>query len=165
MGRPWVEGGRFSVVFVCECGKRFRAPEGTPHQGHLCPRCGGILRPAGTPKPGTDVHVLTEQKKALRDELRARDRQVRIAQNEIARLKAENEKLREALRGSSTSPAFVSISEAPVVVDRSGDWKPLELPSERLDLSSVPLLEELPDLSDAPQLPSDRVPLASPTSE
>jgi hypothetical protein len=154
------------VVFVCECGKRFRAPEGTPHQGHLCPRCGGILRLAGTPKPGTDVHVLTEQKKALRDELRARDRQLRIAQNEIVRLKIENDRLREELqRSAPTAPGFVSISEAPVVVDRSGDWKPQELPSERLDLTTVPLLEELPDLSDAPQLPSDRVPLASPTDE
>ncbi len=150
------------MVFVCECGKRFRAPEGTPHQGHLCPRCGGILRLAGTPKPGTDVHVLTEQKKALRDELRARDRQLRIAQNEIARLKAENEKLRQDLhRGTPSAPGFVSISEAPVVVDRSGGAMPLELPTERLDLSTVPLLEELPDLSDAPQLPSDRVPLRS----
>jgi len=154
------------VVFVCECGKRFRAPEGTPHQGHLCPRCGGVLRLAGTPKPGTDVHVLTEQKKALRDELRARDRQFRIAQNEIARLKAENERLREELlRAAPSAPGFVSISEAPVVVDRSAGAMPLELPSERLDLTAVPLLEELPDLSDAPQLPSDRVPLGSPASE
>src|SRR5262249_48940328 len=149
----------------CECGKRFRAPEGTPHHGHTCPRCGGPLRLAGTPKPGTDVHVLTEQKKALRDELRLRDRQLRIAQNEIARLKAENEKLREELQRSPASSGFVSISEAPVVVDRSTTWKPLELPSERLDLTNVPLLEELPDLSDAPQLPSDRVPLTSPSSE
>jgi len=150
------------VVFVCECGKRFRAPEGTPHTGQLCPRCGGILRLAGTPKPGTDVHVLTEQKKALRDELRVRDRQLRILQNEIARLKAENDKLRAELhRSGAAASAFVSISEAPVVVDRSGGTMPLELPTERLDLSVVPLLEELPDLSDAPQLPSDRVPLSS----
>ena len=150
------------MVFVCECGKRFRAPEGTPQHGHLCPRCGGSLRLAGTPAPGTDVRVLTEQKKALRDELRTRDRQLRIAHHEIARLKAENEKLREELRPSApATPGFVSISEAPVVVDRSAGWKPLELPSERLDLSSLPLLEELPDLSDAPQLPSDRVPLPS----
>jgi hypothetical protein len=150
------------VVFVCSCGKRFRAPEGTPHNGHICPRCGGPLRLAGAPTPGTDVHVLTEQKKALRDELRVRDRQLRVAQNEIARLKAENDKLREELRRAApATPGFVSISEAPVVVDRSADWKPMELPSERLDLTSVPLLEELPDLSDAPQLPSDRVPLTS----
>jgi hypothetical protein len=154
------------VVFVCGCGKRFRAPEGTPHAGHICPRCGGPLRLAGTPAPGTDVRVLTEQKKALRDELRVRDRQLRMAQNEVARLKVENEKLREELRGVVPSgPGFVSISEAPVVVDRSADWKPLELPSGRLDLTAVPLLEELPDLSDAPQLPSDRVPLGSPASE
>jgi hypothetical protein len=121
-----------------------------------------MLRLAGTPKPGTDVHVLTEQKKALRDELRLRDRQLRIAQNEIVRLQIENGKLREEMkRVAPTAPGFVSISEAPVVVDRSGGAMPLELPTERLDLSVVPLLEELPDLSDAPQLPSDRVPLRS----
>ena len=51
------------------------------------------------------------------------------------------------------------ISEAPVVVHRSADWKPMEMPSERLDLALAPVLEELPDLSDAPQLPSDRLPL------
>jgi hypothetical protein len=149
------------VIFVCSCGRKFKAPEGTPPQGHACPRCGGPLRPAGAPTPGTDVKVLTEQKKALRDELRVRDRQLRIAQAEINRLKAENAKLREEMahvRGAS----FVTISEAPAATER---FNPNELPSDRLDLSPVPLMEEIAEPADAPQLPSDRLPLFSPTKE
>jgi len=153
------------VVFVCECGKKYRAPEGTPPTGNVCPRCGSMLRLAGTPAPGTDVHVLREQKKALRDELRVRDRQLRMAQAELQRLKAENEKLRQELHRAQASAPFVTIAEAPVVVDRSADWRPLELPSERLDLSLVPMLEEIPDLADAPHLPSDRFPFTSPAQE
>ena len=149
------------MVFVCECGKKYRAPEGTPAQGHVCPRCGGPLRHAETAVHAVDLKVLIEQKKALRDELRVRDRQLRIAQNEINRLKAENEKLQGELNRARGGVPYVTISEAPVVVDRSADWRPMELPSERLDLSP-PALEELPDLADAPQLPSDRLPLYSP---
>jgi len=49
-----------------------------------------------------------------------------------------------------------------VIVDRSADWKPMELPTERLDLALAPVLEELPDLSDAPQLPSERLTFQTP---
>jgi hypothetical protein len=153
------------VVFACECGKKFRAPEGTPPTGHACPHCAGTLRPAGSPLPAVDLKVLIAQKKALRDELRVRDRQLRIAQGEIHRLKAENEKLHAELNRARGGVPFVTISEAPVLVDRSADWHPLEMPSERLDLSVMPGLEELPDLADAPQLPSDRLPLYTPTTE
>jgi hypothetical protein len=152
------------MIFVCDCGKRFKAPDGTPPLGNACRRCGGVLRVLGTPAP--DVEVVNEQKRALREELRARDRQLRIAQNELHKLKAENEKLREELGKARPGAPLVTIAEAPVVVvDRSRDWHPLELPSERLDLSIVPVLEEIPDLADAPQLPSDRLPLYSPTQE
>ena len=147
------------MVFVCECGKKYRAPDGTPPTGHPCPTCNRPLRPEGTPAPGTDVKVLTQQKKALRDELRVRDRQLRIAHAEIQRLKAENEKLRRELERVQSGAAFVTISEPPVVVSRSTDWRPLELPSERLDVTSAPLMEEIADSPDAPHLPSDRVPL------
>ncbi|MBI3857808.1 MAG: hypothetical protein HY293_19170 [Planctomycetes bacterium] len=145
------------MIFVCECGKKFKAPEGTPPDGHACPRCAGTLRPFGSPPPAVDVNVLIRQKKALRDEMRVRDRQLRIAQAEINRLKAENQKLNDELSRARGGIPVVTLSEAPVVVDRSFDWRPLEMPSERLDLSAVPMLEELPDLSDAPQLPSDRL--------
>jgi len=153
------------VTFVCDCGKKYKAPEGTAPTGHACPRCGGPLRVHDTSVKTVDVKVLQEQKKALRDELRVRDRQLRIAQGEIHRLKAENEKLRDELHRARSGAPFVTISEAPVIVDRSTDTKPLEMPSERLDLSIVPLLEEIPDLADAPHLPSDRLPLYSPTQE
>jgi len=152
------------VIFVCECGKKFKAPEGTPPSGHACPHCGGVLRPLGQPLPAIDLKVLIEQKKALRDELRVRDRQLRIALNELQRMKGENEKLREELQRARGGTPYVTISEAPVVVDRSADWRPLEMPSERLDLS-LPVLEEIPEVPNAPQLPSDRLPLYTPTQE
>ena len=150
------------MIFVCDCGKRFKAPDGTPPLGNACRRCGGVLRVLGTPAP--DPEIIHEQKKALRDELRGRDRQLRIAQNEIVRLQIENDKLREELTKARPGTP-VTITTAPVLVDRSADWRPLEMPSERLDLSIVPALEEIPDLADAPQLPSDRLPLYSPTQE
>ncbi|HZE99247.1 MAG TPA: hypothetical protein VE981_19740 [Planctomycetota bacterium] len=149
------------MVFVCDCGKRFRAPEGTSVEGRICPKCGATLRVAEFSIPSDPVQVHIEQKKALRDELRGRDRQLRRAQAEILRLKTENEKLRADLeRARGGTP--VRISEAPVVVDRSTDWKPMEMPSERLDLALSNVLEELPALGDAPQLPSDRLPLYPP---
>ena len=165
MGRPWVGSGRIVVIFVCDCGKKFKAPEGTPPAGHVCPQCSGVLRPLGQPLPFIDLKVVIEQKKALRDELRVRDRQLRIAQNEIQRLRGENDRLREDLQRARTGGPFVTISEAPVIVDRSADWRPMEMPSERLDLSSAPVLEEISELPNAPQLPSDRLPLYSPTQE
>ena len=142
------------MIFVCDCGKRFKAPDDTPPLGNACRGCGGVLRVLGTPAP--DPEVVREQKKALRDELRARDRQLRIAQNEVVRLQIENDKLREEL-GKARTGTPVTVASAPVLVDRSADWRPLEMPSERLDLSIIPALEEIPDLADAPQLPSDRV--------
>ena len=145
------------VIFVCVCGKKFKAPDNTTPTGHSCPQCGGPLRPHETTRR-VDVKVLLEQKRALRDELRVRDRQLRIAQMEISRLKFENEKLRNELH-QVRPDSFVTIAEAPTVVDRSTDWRALELPSERLDLTAVPVLEELPDLAHAPKLPSDRVSL------
>jgi len=147
------------VVFVCGCGKRFRAPEGTPADNRACPICGGVLRLAEFTVPTDPVQVHIEQKKALRDELRGRDRQLRMAQREIQRLRGETERLRAELERARGGGRVPVISEAPVIVNRSSDWKPMELPSERLDLALSPVLEELPDLTDAPQLPSDRLPL------
>ena len=146
------------VIFVCVCGKKFKAPEGTTPTGHSCPQCGGPLRPHETTRR-VDVRVLMEQKKALRDEMRIRDRQLRIAQGEISRLRLENERLVNEIVRLRPAGTFVTIAEAPVVVDRSPDWQALELPYERLDLTAVPVMEELPDLTHAPKLPSDRVSL------
>ena len=60
-----------------------------------------------------------------------------------------------------TDGELATIAEAPVIVDRSADWRPLEMPSERLDLS-MPVMEEISEVPNAPQLPSDRLPLYSP---
>ncbi len=148
------------MVFVCGCGKRFRAPDGTPADGRACPACGGALRPAEVSIPTDPVRVHIEQKKALRDELRGRDRQLRIANREIARLRAENEQLRGDLQ--KTRGGGITVTSAPVIVDRSAGWKPMELPTERLDLALSPVIEELPDLADAPQLPSERLTFQTP---
>ena len=161
MGSPWVASGRCNVVFVCGCGKRFRAPEGTPTEARACPLCGGTLRPAEVSIPSDPVQVHIEQKKALRDELRGRDRQLRIAQNEIKRLRTETEQLRNDLN-KSRGGAPITVSSAPVIVDRSSEWKAMEMPSERLDLALSPVLDELPDLSHAPQLPSERLTFTTP---
>ena len=150
-----------TLVFVCGCGKRFRAPEGTPPEGRSCPACGGVLRQAEFSIPSDPLQVHIEQKKALRDELRGRDRQLRIAQREIQRLKLENGKLQDELYRARSGRGPI-ISDAPVVVNRSTEWKPMEMPTERLDLALSPVLEELPDLSDAPQLPSDRLTFETP---
>ncbi len=149
------------MVFVCACGKRYRAPDNTPAEGRACPLCGGALRPAELSVPSDPVQVHIEQKKALRDELRGRDRQLRIANREIARLKVENEQLRGDLQ-KSRGGAPITVTSAPVIVDRSSEWKPMELPTERLDLALSPVMEELPDLTDAPQLPSDRLTFQTP---
>jgi len=149
------------LVLICGCGKRYRAPEGIRVEGRTCPLCGGQLRQIEFSIPDDPVQVHIEQKKALRDELRGRDRQLRIAGREIAQLKAENEKLRAELDRARVGTAPI-ISDAPVVVNRSAEWKPMEMPSERLDLALSPVLEELPDLTDAPQLPSDRLTFQTP---
>jgi hypothetical protein len=148
------------VSLICECGKRYKEPENVPAGRLLCPNCRGTLRREGTPRPGAvDLHVLLEQKKALRDELRVRDRQMRIAQAEIQKLKAELEKLRAGAEKPKSGTERITVIAAPILVDRSAGGKPLEMPDERLDFSTLPLLEELPDLADAPQLPSDRLTL------
>ena len=147
------------MVLVCDCGKRYRSADGAAPALRQCPHCGGALRVVQQNlPPSADVNILVEQKKALRDEMRVRDRQLRMAQVEINRVKAENAKLAAELHRLRPGTPM-KIAEAPVIVDRSADWRPMEMPSERLDLSLVPVLEEIPNLADAPQLPSDRLPL------
>jgi hypothetical protein len=130
----------------CGCGKRYRVPD------RDCPSCGVALRAAAEgparplPAGGVDVQVLVRQKHALRDELRVRDRQLRQA---LLRIRALEADLSRA-RGGRPSTA-VRIVESP--------WRPLELPSERIDLSILPAADEAPVLEGALELPSDRVPL------
>ncbi len=146
------------MVLACACGKRYRVADGAA-TARPCPHCGALLQPvAPAVAAPQDIHVLIEQKRALRDELRLRDRHLRIAQHEILRLRAENEKLRTDPARPHPSPV-VRIAEPPVRIEKAAEWRPQALPSERLDVSLLPVLEDLPELDDAPQLPSDRVPL------
>ena len=143
------------MILVCDCGKRYRSADGGMPALRQCPACGGSLRVLQHQVPvHVDIQVILEQKKALRDEMRVRDRALRIAQTEINRLKAENEKLAAELNRVKPGSAPVTIAAAPVIVDRSAAWRPMEMPSERLDLNLVPVLEEIPDLANAPHLPS-----------
>ena len=112
--------------------------------------------------------VLKEKERALRDTLRQRDRALRQAQARIAALEAELAPLRSANPAPKPDPRVrelehsldaarpAPIVSAPVRIDRVAEWKPVELPSDRLDLHLIPLVEEKPAGGD---LPSDRVAL------
>jgi hypothetical protein len=70
-----------------------------------------------------DINVLIEQMKILRDELVARDRQLRRAQAETTVLKAELEQLRA--RSAAVQAPASTTPPAPI---------PRELPSNRVPL-------------------------------
>lgn len=136
----------------CGCGRTYRAPD------HDCPACGATLQalksdaPRRPVPPGAariDPEILVRQKLALRDELRARDRQLRRLELRVRALQAELDVLK---RG----PALVA---APPVRVLETAIRPTELPSDRPDLSLLPLTEETPALQNAVLLPDDRLPL------
>jgi hypothetical protein len=143
---PERKGGRMRLE--CACGRTYRAPD------HDCPACGSTLKPLAqdVPRrpvpPGAariDPEILVLQKLALRDELRVRDRQLRQAELRLRELQAEIDRLRKA------GPAPVRVIETVLA--------PLTLPSDRPDLSLLPLAEELPALHNAIPLPDDRLPI------
>ena len=83
------------MILACVCGRRFRTPNESDAKSKSCPACGGALVPENESLvPAIDINVLLEQMKVLRDELVARDRQLRRAQAETTVLKAELEQLR-----------------------------------------------------------------------
>jgi len=114
------------MILACVCGRRFRIPSDSEPRRRTCPQCGGVLQPEGEAlAPATDINVLIEQMRVLRDELVTRDRQLRRAQAESTVLKAELDQLRA--RGSGPQ------GEAPPLhPPQSG---PLKLPSDRVSLS------------------------------
>ena len=137
----------------CSCGRTYRAAD------HDCVECGRTLTPRAddAPKkafpPGADKidpAVLVRQKMALRDELRVRDRQLRQAEARIHALQAQLERM--LTRGQD-----VRIAASPLRVIETR-IQPSELPSERPDLSLLPLAEETPALKNAIPLPDDRLP-------
>lgn len=136
----------------CRCGKSYRGPD------HDCPACGQTLvpRPETAPKrpyppeaAKIDPDVLVRQKLALRDELRARDRQLRRAEARIRVLQAQVERFmtRDAAPILAEAPAKVIDAKIPA----------MELPDDRPDLTLVPLVEETPVLRGAIPLPDDRL--------
>lgn len=120
------------VRLDCACGKTYKAPD------HDCPECGHTL----TPRPNEltkraippehakmDPVILVKQKLALRDELRARDRQLRLAEARIRSLQAQLERM--LTRGQE-----VHIAASPLkVIDAK--IEPIELPDDRLPVLDV----------------------------
>ena len=123
------------MILACVCGRRFRTQNEADQKGRTCPHCGGGLVPESESLvPAMDINVLLEQMKVLRDELVARDRQLRRSQAEATVLKAELEQLR----------ARVAAVQAPAVIPTSKDPTPTPTPTPM----AIPH-----------ELPSNRVPL------
>lgn len=115
------------MILACVCGRRFRIPADSEAKRRTCPQCGGTLQPEGEAlAPAVDINVLIEQMGVLRDEIVARDRQLRKAQAESTMLKAELEQLRARMGGSKGERA------APRASVPGGA---LQLPSDRVSLS------------------------------
>ena len=122
------------MILACVCGRRYRTPNESDVKSKSCPACGGTLVPENESLvPAIDINVLLEQMKVLRDELVARDRQLRRSQAETTVLKAELEQLRArcaAVQAPVPQPAPIpapSATSAPKTVPR-------ELPSNRVPL-------------------------------
>jgi len=111
------------MILACMCGRRFRTPNESDSKQRNCPQCGGPLAPEQEALvPATDINVLLEQMKVLRDELVARDRQLRRAQAETTVLKGELEQLRARMASVQPPP-----TPTPAAVPR-------DLPSNRVPL-------------------------------
>jgi hypothetical protein len=114
------------MILACVCGRRFRVPGDAETRRRTCPQCGGVLQPEGEAlAPAIDINVLIEQMRVLRDELVARDRQLRRAQAESTVLKAELDQLRSRMAGPK--------GEAPPLPSQMSG--PMQMPSDRISLS------------------------------
>jgi hypothetical protein len=114
------------MILACVCGRRFRVPGESEARRRTCPQCGGVLQPEGEAlAPAVDVNVLIEQMRVLRDELVARDRQLRKAQVESTVLKAELDRLRARVDAPKVG---ASALQPPLP-------GPLKLPSDRVTFS------------------------------
>jgi len=117
------------MILACVCGRRFRTQTESDSRQRSCPQCGGALVPENEALvPAIDINVLIEQMKVLRDELVARDRQLRRAQAETTVLRAELDQLRARNAAAQNPPPAVTESPAPV---------PRELPSNRVPLFAL----------------------------
>ena len=115
------------MILACVCGRRYRIPGESEPKRRTCPQCGEVLQPEGEAlAPAMNVNVMIEQMRVLRDELVARDRQLRKAQAESTVLKAELDQLRARVDGPR-------IDAPPVLPSVTGT--PLQMPSDRVSLS------------------------------
>ena len=122
------------MILTCLCGRRFRTQTDSDPRNRSCPQCGGVLSPEGEGLvPAVDINVLLEQIKVVRDELVARDRQLRKAQAESTVIRAELDQLRSRLAAM-----------------QAGDGDPLPAASTVRFERTAPALQ---------QLPSNRMPL------
>jgi hypothetical protein len=125
------------MILACVCGRRFRTQNEGDLKSRTCPHCGGALVPENEALvPAIDINVLIEQMKVLRDELVARDRQLRRAQAETTVLKAELEQLR--LRYAAVQAPTVLPTPAPPPPTPPPTPPPLAIPRE-LPSNRVPL--------------------------
>jgi hypothetical protein len=124
------------MILACLCGRRFRAPNETDGKAKSCPHCGGTLTPENESLvPAIDINVLIEQMKVLRDELVARDRQLRRAQAETTVLRAELEQLRARVATVQAPPVAPEPAPSPVPTPTPMPLaNPRELPSNRVPL-------------------------------
>lgn len=116
----------------CACGRTYKAAD------HDCPECGQTLAPRASdtkrrafpPEAAKiDPAVLVQQKLALRDELRARDRQLRQAEARVRALQAQLERM--LTRGQE-----VHLASSPLkVIDAK--IESVELPDDRLPVLDV----------------------------
>jgi len=165
------------MLLDCACGQVFRLPGGAARIRRLCPSCGAILRESASGLPTEDLAVLKEKERALRDALRQRDRALRQAQVQVVALKKELDLLRagssapaaeatnsraaaieQQLAAAQPRPAPLSVVSSLTRLDAVSAMRPVELPSDRLDLHLIPMVDEKP-VEGAEALPSDRVPL------
>jgi len=123
------------MILACVCGRRFRIQNEADQKSRTCPHCGGGLVPeSDSLVPAMDINVLLEQMKVLRDELVARDRQLRRAQAETTVLKAELEQLR-ARYAAVQAPAQPPPASEPAPTPTPAPMAvPRELPSNRVPL-------------------------------
>ncbi len=113
------------MILACVCGRRFRIPADSEPRRRSCPQCGGVLQPEGEAlAPAVDINVLIEQMGVLRDEIVARDRQLRKAQAESTVLKAELDQLLARMAKGGVPPGLPAISGGA-----------LQMPSDRVSLS------------------------------
>ena len=107
------------MILSCVCGRRFRTQHESDARHRTCPQCGGALVPENDALvPAVDIDVLLEQMKVLRDELVARDRQLRQTQAELDQLRARYAQPPSAVAEPVTPPRELPSNRVPLFAFR-----------------------------------------------